>query len=152
MTATAKALLHTWTVFCIVTAETLNNRTKLANTVNHPLGWYEYCCQISWQSGWSSWRKCWSDNWMDRQPNELFDIMILYHCLHWEFYVKIGSGSWIIHIALYNILFIMTNDIFHSKPFSGVWSPLSLHCSLQHDHQILSWQCKKSWSHLEEVG
>ena len=42
MTAIAKALLHRWTVFWIVTAETLNNRTKLANIMNHPLGRYEY--------------------------------------------------------------------------------------------------------------
>lgn len=32
--------------------------------------------------------KCWTDNWMDRQADELFDIMMLYHCLHWEFHVS----------------------------------------------------------------
>lgn len=44
LTAIAKALLHRCrpTVHCIVTAETLNNRTKLANIMNHPLGWYEH--------------------------------------------------------------------------------------------------------------
>lgn len=76
MTAIAKALLHTWTVFCIVTAEPLNNRTKLANTMNHPLGWYAYCCQVSWQSGWPFWRNLVQDQsvgqiigWTDRLMN-----------------------------------------------------------------------------------
>lgn len=81
MTAIAKALLHTCTVFCIVTAETFNNRTKLANIMNHPLGWYEYFCQFSWQSGRSFLRYLAQNQsvgqiigWTD----ELCDIMILY--------------------------------------------------------------------------
>lgn len=92
MTTIAKALLHTCTLFCIVTAETLNNRTKLANTMNHPLGWYEYCSHISWQSGCLFLRNPTQDQSVreiigrtDRQANKLCDIMILYHRLPWEF-------------------------------------------------------------------